>query len=101
MSRAYRIRVSESVHRVLRAGDKVSTHLEILEVLPPEQMSELLAHELENRGYRRDGKLLVRKTDGVTVTVDTATSTVTVAAEACEQVELKGDREGHAYDEDG
>ena len=41
MSRAYRIRVSESVQRVLRAGDRVSTQLEILEVLPPEQMAAL------------------------------------------------------------
>ncbi len=101
MSRAYRIRVSESVHRVLRAGDRVSTQLEILEVLPPQQMSELLAQELEGRGYKRNGNNLVRKLDGVTVTVDVTTSTVTVAAEACEEVELKGEREGRAYDDAG
>ncbi len=101
MSRAYRIRVSDSVHRVLRAGDRVSTQLEILEVLPPEQVRALLAKELEGRGYKRDGDLLSRTTGGVTITVDVATSTVTVAAQACEEVELKGEREGRAYDDDG
>src|SRR5260370_10183031 len=101
MSRAYRIRVSESIHRVLRAGDRVSTRLEILEVLPPEQISALLAQELESRGYQRAGDELVRKTDGVTVTVDVSTGTVTVAAQACEEVELEGIREARAYDEDG
>jgi hypothetical protein len=101
MSRAYRIRVSDSLHRVLRAGDRVSTRLEILEVLPPEQMGKLLASELERRGYKRDGNMLSRTTDGVTVTVDVGTSTVTVAAQACEEVELKGEREGRAYDEAG
>ena len=101
MSRAYRIRVSESVHRVLRAGDRVSTRLEILEVLTPEQMSALLAQELEGRGYQRDGNRLARKTDGVTVTVDVSTGTVTVAAQACAEVELEAIREGRAYDEDG
>jgi hypothetical protein len=99
MSRAYRIRVSESLHRVLRAGDRVSTQLEILEVLPPEQMAELLGRELEARGYQRDGNLRVRKTEGVTVSIDLSTGTVTVAAEACAEVELTADREGRAYDD--
>jgi len=102
MSRAYRIRVGDSVHRVLRAGDRVSTQLEILQVLPPEQMATLLGKELEGRGYQRDGDNQVsRKIDGVTVTVDSATGTVTVAAEACQEVELRSEREGHAYDDDG
>ena len=73
MSRAYRIRMGASNRRVFRAADCISTHLEILEVLPPEQMSELLAAELEGRGYQRKGAILVRHVDGVTVTVDVAT----------------------------
>ena len=43
MSRAYRVAVKESVNRVLRAEDRVSTQLEILEVLPPEQPEVLEA----------------------------------------------------------
>ncbi len=101
MSRAYRIRVSESVNRVLRAGDRVSTQLEILEVLPPEQMSDLLGRELESRGYQRDGNRRVRQVDGVTVRIDVVTGTVTVVAEACAEVEIKAEREGRAYEDDG
>ena len=43
MSRSYRISVRECVNRVIRAEDRVSTNLEMLEVLPPEQMAGLLA----------------------------------------------------------
>jgi hypothetical protein len=99
MSRAYRIYVADSTHRVLRAGDCVSTHLEILEVLPPEQMSELLASELGGRGYQRSGTILVRHLDGVTVTVDVATSSVTVAAEDSQRVHLTSERDAHAEDD--
>ena len=53
MSRAYRIRVSETVRRVLRATDHVSTQLELLEILPREQMADLLADELERHGFQR------------------------------------------------
>jgi hypothetical protein len=77
MSRSYRICVRESVSRVIRAEDRVSTHLEILEVLPPEEMAGLLGDELERRGFRRqkDGAL-VRRDKGAMVTVDPATGTL-------------------------
>jgi FtsH ternary system-associated peptide len=99
MSRAYRIRVTDSTHRVLRAGDCVSTQLEILEVLPSAHMSELLALELQGRGYQRKGTILVRHLDGVTVTIDIATSTVTVAAEESQHVHLTSEREEDAEED--
>jgi hypothetical protein len=101
MSRSYRIKVSQSLDRTLRATDSVSTHLEILEVLPPDQMAGLLAGELEATGYQRDGNVLVRKQDGVVITVDPTTGEVTVRAEACEDVHLEGEKEGRAYDDVG
>jgi len=102
MSRSYRISVRESMNRVIRAEDRVSTQLEILEVLPPEQMAGLLADELERRGFERDGEVLVRKEkDGVRVTVDPRTGTVTVVAEASEQTEVEGEKHGRAYDDVG
>jgi hypothetical protein len=101
MSRAYRIRVRESLKRLLRAHDRVSTQLEILEVLPAEQMAALLEQELLGRGFERQGEMLVRRQNGVTVTVETKTGTVTVQAEASEKVELEAEREGHAYDRSG
>jgi hypothetical protein len=60
MSRAYRIRVRESLKRILRAKDQVSTQLELLEILPAEEMAGLLAQELECRGFLRQGRALVR-----------------------------------------
>ena len=52
MSRAYRVRVRESTHQVIRAEDHVSTTLEMLEILPCEEMAELLRAELIGRGFR-------------------------------------------------
>jgi hypothetical protein len=101
MSRAYRIRVRESLRRVLRAHDRVSTQLELLEVLPPEQMAQLLADELKGRGFEEKGGALVRKQNGVTVRVDPASGTVTVEAEASQEAALQGEKAGRAYDDVG
>jgi FtsH ternary system domain X5 len=101
MSRAYRIRVRESLNRSLQAEDRISTQLELLEVLPAEQMGELLARELEGQGFRKEGAVMVRDRDGVTTTVDPLTGTVTVEAKAGEQVTLEGQREGTAFDDVG
>ncbi|HEY7329737.1 MAG TPA: hypothetical protein VH592_19035 [Gemmataceae bacterium] len=101
MSRAYRVSVRETRSRVIRAEDHVSTQLEILEVLPPEQMAGLLADELKRRGFERDGTRLTRKQSGVTVTVETITSTVTVAAEASEETTIQAERTDRAYDDVG
>jgi len=101
MSRAYRIKVSETLRRVLRATDHVSTQLELLEILPREEMAKLLAVELERRGFQRRGQNLVRRQKGVTVTIEADTGTVTVQAEAAEEVQLKGGKEDWAYGGDG
>ncbi|MFO0845588.1 MAG: hypothetical protein U0797_24920 [Gemmataceae bacterium] len=101
MSRSYRVSVRECVNKVIKAEDRVSTQLEILEILPPEQMSGLLADELEKGGFRRDGNLLVKEENGVVVTVDTETGTVTVSSEASESAKVEGERHGRAYDDIG
>jgi hypothetical protein len=101
MSRAYRIAVKESENRIIRAEDHVSTDLEIIQVLPPEQMAGLLADELANRGFERDGDTMTRKQPGVTISVDTTTGTITVSAEAEEETTIEVEREGRAYDDVG
>ncbi len=101
MSRAYRIAVREALHRVIKAEDHVSTQLEILEILPSEQMAELLAAELEARGFERKGEQLVSEKDGVIVTVDAKTGTVTVRAESSEKAEVEAERIGWAADQSG
>jgi hypothetical protein len=93
MSRSYRISVRECVSRVIRAEDRVCTHLEILEVLPPEEMAGLLGDELERRGFRRQGDgTLVRRAKGamVTATVETA-----------EAVKVEAAKDGRALDHAG
>jgi hypothetical protein len=101
MSRSYRVSVRESQNRTIRAEDHVSTQLEVLEVLPPEQMAGLLADELEKRGFERDGTRMSRKQNGVTITVETTTGTVTVSTEASEETTIEAERTDRAYDEAG
>lgn len=102
MSRAYRVRVSESLTTVLKASDHVSTQMQILEVLPREAMAELLETELKKRGFQGwDGQLVREEKDGVTIRIDPATATVTVTAEGSEGVKLTGTRDGWADDDWG
>jgi hypothetical protein len=101
MSRAYRIRVRESLKRVVRGRDNVSTQLEVLEVLPREQMGALLREELLGRGFKEKGELLVRNEKGVTVTVDPQTGKVTVQSDVSEAVEVDGERETRSYTDTG
>lgn len=85
MSRAIQIRVSESVVRTVHVEDGVQSSLEMLPILARERQAELLAAELEQQGFVRDGKVARRKDgDGIEISVDLETATVTVklAAEA-------------------
>ena len=101
MSRAYRIAVRETLRRVLRAHDRVSTQLELLEILPADDMAELLARELEGRGFARKDGNLVREKDGVVVSVDPKKGEVTVSSESSQEVEIHQAREGTAFDDAG
>jgi hypothetical protein len=101
MSRAYRIRVRESLARGVRAHDQVQTQLELLELLPREQMAEILHRELAARGFHRDGRRVVRKQDGIAVEVELDTGMVRVRAETAREVRLEGEKEGRAFDDFG
>ena len=101
MSRSYRVTVKESVNRVVKVEDRVCTCLEILEVLPPDQMAELLARELEGKGFERQGDVLVREQEGIRVTVNARSGEVTVEAEAAERVKVEAEVHGAAFDDAG
>ena len=101
MSRAYRISVSESLRTVVKGSDHVSTDLEMLELLPKQDMAALLAGELEGRGFRREGDVLVRQQDGVTITIDPVAGKVTVTSELCEEVDLKQEVTGWGDEDRG
>ena len=102
MSRAYRITVKESESRHLKAGDEIGTRLEILEILPPEDMATLLKDELKNRGFeeQEDGTLLRRDGD-VTVRVDPCSGEVTVKAESEATVSQEAKRDATGFNDVG
>jgi hypothetical protein len=101
MSRAYRIRVSESLNRTIRAEDSVCADLELLEILPPEQMAALLRDELKGRGFEDKEGELVRTDGDLTTRIDPTNGTVTVESKSVKKVELEGQREGLGYDDFG
>lgn len=101
MSRAYRITVKESLKKDLSASDEVCSDLEILEILPSDQMAELMRGELKGRGFTEQEGKLVRTDEGITVTIDPALGEVSVKAEAADSVELKAQRDDWGYDDVG
>jgi hypothetical protein len=102
MSRAYRISVKESLTREIKAGDEICTELELLEILPPEAMAQLLGDECKKHGFEEqaDGTL-VRKKGDVTVTVDACKGEVSVKSAAEKVVTQEGSRDSTAWDDAG
>lgn len=85
MSRAYQIRVSESLDRVEHIEDGVTCRLELLGVLPPEQMREHLRAALVARGFVEvEGEAEVLELpaeDGIEVQVDLRAGALSVRIE--------------------
>lgn len=96
MSRAYRIQVSAGESRVIHVDDKVCSKLDMLPVLVPEAMSEVLAGELEKRGFKvgKDGKA-TRKDGDITVEIDVKDGTVSVRIDGAAKVAHVVKREGY------
>lgn len=93
MSRSYRITVKGSVQRVVHVEDGVCSSLELLPILPPDRTAEILAGELQRRGFTRDGGVAKRtEEDGVTIEIELATGTVSVKAEATENIAINRER---------
>lgn len=88
MSRAYRVSVSESERKVVRGSDHVCTCIELLQILPKEDMATLLSEELQSRGFTLEDDRIVRREGDVTISIDPATGEVTVQASLSEEVEL-------------
>ena len=101
MSRAHRVQVRESVRTTIRAEDHVGTTLELLEILPKEEMAELLRCELEGRGFVLEGNRLVRREGALSIAVDPETGAVEVRAELAEEVEVEGQRQGYGDEDRG
>jgi len=93
MSRAYRISVKESLSRHVQVDDGVCSSLELLPILQKDRMRELLAAELEGRGFKRDGKTASRdEGSGITLEVDLESGEVNLVAEGHTSLELSAER---------
>lgn len=88
MSRAYRIRVSETETKVVHVDDGIELQLELLDVLPRERLSALLRRELVAEGFseREDGSFQ-KEVEGIQVVVDASTGTVTIRRDESHEVE--------------
>ena len=94
MSRAYCIQVSESVERVIYVEDGVCGGLELLPVLPPARLGELLALELLSRGFTKNekGDLVRDEEDGTRVSIEPSTGSVSVTLSRSKDVSLTKER---------
>ena len=102
MSRAYRITVKESETREVRGEDEICTQLELLGVLPADQMAGLLRGELAANGFGEDADGGMSRTTGaLTVTVDPCSGEVSVKATAAETVTIAAERAATGYDDVG
>jgi hypothetical protein len=74
--------------RTIHVEDGVVSPLEMLPILPPERMADLLAGELEALGFVRDGDTCRRtEPDGTEVAIDLAAATIAVKLGASSRVE--------------
>jgi hypothetical protein len=100
VSRAIQVRVSESVVRTVHVEDGVQTPLELLPVLAPERMADLLGKELEAQGFEIDGNLATRTDpDGIEITVDLQAATVSVKLGATTKLDEKVSLEARVAEE--
>lgn len=93
MSRAYRISIKESLSHHVQVEDGVNSTLELLPILQKERMRELLAEELAQRGFKRDGTTATRtEKNGVEVEVDLETGQVSATASGHQDLNLETER---------
>lgn len=99
MSRAYRIQLSESLQRHLKVEDGFKAGLDILDVLPRENMAALLREELARRGFEEteDGIMVRIEEDGTEVSVNPADFTATVRRAAEEDLNIRRDGIERSY----
>jgi hypothetical protein len=96
MSRAYRIEVKESLSRHVQVDDGVCSTLELLPILEKPRMGELLAAELEQRGFIRQGDVVTRKQGDVEVSININTGEVSVKAEGHAELNVETTRVGRS-----
>ncbi|MBU0551238.1 hypothetical protein KKF91_15450 [Myxococcota bacterium] len=83
MSRGYRVGVPQVVAQVTaRAEDQATLGLDLLAILPPEEMMGLLREALAEAGWREEGAALRREISGVDARLEGDEITLTARREA-------------------
>ncbi|MBX2799971.1 MAG: hypothetical protein KTR31_19985 [Myxococcales bacterium] len=99
MSRAYQIRVATSITHHSRVDEGIEAKLELLDILGGNRNAELLAEELERRGWEVDQGVGRKEVDGVLIEVETTTGTVRLKVGSEDEVELTTEVSGRSYTE--
>lgn len=99
MSRAYRIRVAESLRRTRTVEDHVESRLGVLAILPPDRMGELVGAALAERGFTVAGGKAVLRDGAIEIEVDLATMNVVARVQGESSVDLHTEAEGSSYRE--
>ncbi|NUP06346.1 MAG: hypothetical protein HOW73_09845 [Polyangiaceae bacterium] len=93
MSKPYVIRISETVRRHVVVEDGVEARLDLLEILPRDDMSALLEAELERRGFVvAEGNATRDDAEDIGVRIDVAARRVHVGIRKEDEVALTLDR---------
>lgn len=99
MSQTYKVRIKKTYRETARIGREWRQKIDMLLLLPADQMGNLLAIELEKDGWKKqsDGKLSSSR-DQFELEFDPVTQQLKIVYEQEKAVELKVDRELNVYD---
>jgi len=94
MSRAYQIRVSDSVTKTVHVEDGLTFRLELLDVVSKERTRSLLTEELATRGFEPEDGRWVRRTGEIEVSVEPTTGDVAIRLDASATITREGSKRG-------
>jgi FtsH ternary system domain X5 len=100
MSRAYRIRVAESLRRTRTVEDHVESRLGVLAILPPDRMGELVGAALAERGFTVAGGKAVLRDGAIEIEVDLASMDVVARVQGESTVDLHTEVDGTIFNPD-
>jgi hypothetical protein len=100
MSQCYRIQLSDSVSKTVRADDRVVRKIDLAGILPPEEMAALLREALQRRGYGEDagGKLSKKGSKGEDIAFDLDAMEVSASIAVEKQLSADVEASGNGYD---
>ena len=93
MSRAYSIRVSETVTKTIHVEDGLAFHLELLGILSKERMARILSEKLKEQGFEPQAdETLTKEIEGIHIQVSLETGQVTVGLAIDESIQKSDER---------